>query len=45
MATGSNDVLVVKGERERLIPFIQGQVIKRVDLAQGLIQVDWDPNF
>jgi 16S rRNA processing protein RimM len=45
MATGSNDVLVVKGERERLIPFIQGQVIKRVDLAQGLIQVDWDPDF
>ena len=45
MATGSNDVLVVKGDRERLIPFIQGQVIKRVDLAQGLIQVDWDPDF
>src|SRR5579859_8140152 len=45
MATGSNDVLVVKGERERLIPFIQGQVIKRVDLAQGLIRVDWDPDF
>ncbi|HLW73953.1 MAG TPA: ribosome maturation factor RimM [Gammaproteobacteria bacterium] len=45
MATGSNDVLVVKGERERLIPFIQGQVIMRVDLAQGLIQVDWDPDF
>jgi len=45
MATGANDVLVVKGERERLIPFIHGQVIKRVDLAQGLIQVDWDPDF
>lgn len=45
MATGSNDVLVVKGERERLIPFIQGQVIKGVDLDAGVILVDWDPDF
>lgn len=45
MATGSNDVLVVRGERERLIPFIPGQVVKRVDLDAGLICVDWDPEF
>ncbi len=45
MATGSNDVLVVKGERERLIPFIHGQVIKHVDLDKRVIQVDWDPDF
>jgi 16S rRNA processing protein RimM len=45
MATGANDVLVVEGERERLIPFIHGQVIKHVDLAAGVIQVDWDPDF
>jgi 16S rRNA processing protein RimM len=45
MATGANDVLVVKGERERLIPFIQGQVIKGVDLDAGVITVDWDPDF
>jgi 16S rRNA processing protein RimM len=45
MATGSNDVLVVEGERQRLVPFINGQVIKRVDLAAGVIQVDWDPDF
>lgn len=42
--TGANDVLVVRGEdRERLIPFVTGQVIKRIDLDAGLIQVDWDP--
>lgn len=43
--TGSNDVIVVKGERERLIPFIQGDVIKRIDLDAGLMVVDWDPDF
>lgn len=42
--TGSNDVMVVKGERERLIPFID-QVISEVDLDGGLITVDWDPEF
>lgn len=45
MATGSNDVLVVQGERERLIPFIRGQVIKDVDLEARVIRVDWDPDF
>ena len=43
--TGANDVLVVDGERERLIPFIRDEVILKVDLAQGVIQVDWDPTF
>ena len=45
MATGANDVLVVRGERERLIPFIRGQVVKQVDAGAGLIRVDWDPDF
>lgn len=44
-ATGANDVLVVKGERERMLPFVQPDVIRRVDLEQGLIEVDWDPDF
>jgi len=38
--TGGNDVMVVQGERERLIPFT-AQVIRRVDLVQGEIRVDW----
>jgi 16S rRNA processing protein RimM len=45
MQTGANDVLVVKGDRERLIPFLQPDVIKRVDLDAGIIEVDWDPEF
>ena len=44
-ATGANDVICVKGERERLIPFVWGDVIKDVDFAEGRILVDWDPDF
>ncbi len=43
--TGSNDVLIVQGDRERLVPYIRGQVIKNIDLDDKLIQVDWDPDF
>ncbi|CAG0983072.1 Ribosome maturation factor RimM [Methylophilaceae bacterium] len=42
--TGANDVLVVKGERERLIPFI-GQVVLDVDLDARTMRVDWDAEF
>jgi 16S rRNA processing protein RimM len=45
METGANDVLVIRGDREYLVPFIQGQYVKRVDLEEGLIEVDWDPEF
>ena len=45
METGANDVLVVRGDRERLVPFVQGQYVTRVDLDGGVIEVDWDPEF
>ena len=45
LATGANDVLVVKGERERLLPFVQGPVVVEVNLEQRLLRVDWDPDF
>lgn len=44
LATGGNDVLVLGGPPERLIPFVIGQVVKQVDLAAGLIVVDWSPD-
>lgn len=44
-ATGANDVLVVHGERERLIPFTIGGAIIEVDRGAGVIRVDWDPEF
>jgi 16S rRNA processing protein RimM len=42
--TGANQVLVVRGERERLIPFV-GAVVKSVDLARGELLVDWGADF
>jgi 16S rRNA processing protein RimM len=43
--TGANDVVVVKGDRERLIPFVQGEVILKIDLQQGVMEVDWDRDY
>ncbi|MDN3609044.1 ribosome maturation factor RimM [Vibrio ostreicida] len=52
LETGSNDVLVVKanlkdafGQKERLIPFLEEQVIKMIDREAQRIEVDWDPGF
>jgi 16S rRNA processing protein RimM len=45
LATGAHDVMVVKGEKQRLIPFVQGQYVKQVDLESGLIVVDWDLDY
>jgi 16S rRNA processing protein RimM len=45
LETGANDVLVVKGEREHLIPYVQGKIVTAVDLEQGVMRVDWDPDF
>lgn len=45
LATGANDVMVVRGERERLIPFVPGPYVKQVDLDGRRIVVDWDPDF
>jgi 16S rRNA processing protein RimM len=43
--TGVNDVLVVQGEREWLIPFALPQIVKKVDLDAGRIEVDWDAEY
>ncbi|HSF21794.1 MAG TPA: ribosome maturation factor RimM [Burkholderiales bacterium] len=44
LQTGANDVLVVAGERERLIPFI-ADVIRDVDFAAGVMQVEWGADY
>jgi 16S rRNA processing protein RimM len=44
LPTGANDVLVVAGDRERLIPFI-ADVIREVDVAGGVVRVEWDADY
>jgi len=44
METGANDVLVVSGERERLIPYTP-EAVRKIDLDAGTMLVDWDPAF
>ena len=42
LETGAHDVMVIKGEEERLVPFVKDEVVTDVDLAAGVITVDWD---
>jgi 16S rRNA processing protein RimM len=43
-ATGANDVLVVRGERERLIPFVEPVVVE-VDIEASLLTLDWGADY
>ncbi|MCP4299977.1 MAG: ribosome maturation factor RimM [Gammaproteobacteria bacterium] len=42
LETGAHDVMVIKGDEERLVPFVKDDVVIDVDLAAGVITVDWD---
>lgn len=42
---GAQDVMVVQGERERLIPFVAGPIVKQVDAQGRRIVVDWEPGY
>lgn len=52
--TGANDVLVVKltpelakGQKikEMMIPYLMGDVVKKVDLEANQLEVDWDDEY
>ncbi|MBK8815685.1 MAG: ribosome maturation factor RimM [Methylococcaceae bacterium] len=43
--TGANDVILISGDRERAVPFLQGRTVKSIDLESGKIIVDWDADF
>lgn len=51
LPTGANDVLVVIGDeqsidqKERLIPYVPEQFITDINIAEGVIRVEWDPEF
>ena len=47
LQTGANDVVVVMpsdsslDDRERLIPWVRGEVIKSIDVEKGELIVSW----
>lgn len=51
LETGANDVLVVKAtaasidDHERLIPYLRDAVVKRINLDQGSIEVEWGADY
>lgn len=45
LETGADDVLVVQGDRERLIPFVLGQIVTQVDRENRSIVVDWQADY
>lgn len=45
LSTGANDVLVLDGDGNRLIPFVEGETILRVNLDAGEIVADWHESY
>jgi len=51
LETGANDVLVVRprkdsiDDRERLIPYLKESVIKKIDVTNNEVIVNWEINF
>ena len=45
LETGADDVMVISGDRERLIPFVIDDIVKEVDLETKRIVVDWSADY
>lgn len=51
LETGANDVMVVVSapasidDRERMIPFVEDEIVKQVDLKANRILVEWDSDY
>ena len=51
LETGANDVLVVVPDSEsiddveRLIPYVEGKVVREIDVAEGKMLVDWASDY
>jgi 16S rRNA processing protein RimM len=43
--TGASDVMVVKGDRERLIPFVMKDIVQEIDLVKKHMIVDWHADY
>ena len=45
LETGADDVMVLQGDRERLIPFVMEDIVREVDLDKRRLVVDWSPEY
>lgn len=45
LETGADDVMVVTGDRERLIPFVIDHIVHEVDIERQRLVVDWLPDY
>ena len=45
METGADDVMVLNGERERLIPFVMDEIVMEVDLGERRMVVNWSSEY
>lgn len=45
LSTGANDVMVVMGDKRRLIPYLPGRTVIEINDSQRIITVDWDMDF
>jgi 16S rRNA processing protein RimM len=43
--TGANDVMVLQGDRERLVPFVIDEIVREIDLVSRRVVVDWKPDY
>jgi 16S rRNA processing protein RimM len=44
-SNGAQDVMVVQGDRQRLIPYVAGPIVKSVDRRTREIVVEWEPEY
>lgn len=45
METGASDVMVLEGDKERLIPFVMDSIVREIDLANRQMIVDWQADY
>jgi 16S rRNA processing protein RimM len=45
LAMPAHDMLVLAGAKRRLIPFVVGRIVRRVDLDAGVVVVEWDRSY
>ena len=43
--TGANDVMLVEGAVNIRIPLVMGKIVRKIDLDERTIHVDWNPEY